>query len=313
MRQAYLALNEHLLLIVNLSFANVSLSADDTSMSFINQHDMLVIAYSHHLINDSVEVYDNEVKTPLIKIVGKLVAFTGDNATVKSWTDKEVYVSVKQVTIVRAEPGKSWFRCVIKDEASAVSRYLNRPGSYVSNDWSNPPPPPRDAQNYGWGFRHHSPIGWALTEEEQQRYSEYLRNRPVPTYHPFSWPYTDTPLTPADISYEEAAARLRESFGLPVKILDENKPVKPLYSIGTWDSKYQKFSPQPGTTTPWLNVDIHGLRRHLKELRTKGYSCHRFKCPETGYVDSDPSVLVERTDGKPAAAILNSWLAKNLR
>ena len=73
------------------------------------------------------------------------------------------------------------------------------------------------------------------------------------------------------------------------------------YSIGTWDSEHECFTPQAECSTPWLNVDIHGLRRHLKELKACGYSCHRHQG------DSDPAVLVERTDGEPEVKVLERW------
>ena len=72
--------------------------------------------------------------------------------------------------------------------------------------------------------------------------------------------------------------------------------MKPLYSVGTWDMDLQAYTPQEGLTVPSQNVDIHGLRRALKELRRLGYSCHY--CSKRHW-DNDCAVLVERTDGRP--------------
>lgn len=75
----------------------------------------------------------------------------------------------------------------------------------------------------------------------------------------------------------------------------------PLYSIGTWDTELQAFTPQNGLTVASLNIDRGTLRKAMRELQAKGYSCHR------SGDDCDPSVNVERTDGKPEAEILKDW------
>ncbi len=72
-----------------------------------------------------------------------------------------------------------------------------------------------------------------------------------------------------------------------------------LYSIATWDIDLQAYTEQVGLTVPSQNVDIHGLRAVLKQLKRMGYSCHRFRDPDGGHDDNDWCVLVERTDGKP--------------
>lgn len=80
-----------------------------------------------------------------------------------------------------------------------------------------------------------------------------------------------------------------------------------LFSIGTWDGEKQGYTSQGGCQTPWMNVNKAGLRAHLKELKTMGYSCHR-KRDESGEHDAnDWTVLVERTDGASEAEILKSW------
>jgi hypothetical protein len=81
------------------------------------------------------------------------------------------------------------------------------------------------------------------------------------------------------------------------------------YSIGTWDGELQAYTPQCDCKTPWLNVDIHGLRAHLWELRRLplGYSAHRIRDPDGDHWDNDTSVLVERTDGMSEREVFERW------
>lgn len=82
---------------------------------------------------------------------------------------------------------------------------------------------------------------------------------------------------------------------------------KPLYSVGTWDTEAQAYTPQTGLSVPSLNIDIRQLRRAMKELRGGGYTCHRLRDPDGNHDDNDWSVLIERTDGMPEAEILEDW------
>ncbi len=81
----------------------------------------------------------------------------------------------------------------------------------------------------------------------------------------------------------------------------------PLYSIGTWDTDLQAYTPQVGLTAPCINVPWRVLLRVMRELRRMGYSAHRFRDPDGGHEDNDASVLVERTDGKAPAEIIEDW------
>lgn len=76
----------------------------------------------------------------------------------------------------------------------------------------------------------------------------------------------------------------------------------PRYSIGTWDTDLQAFTPQIGLSVPSFNITIHELRQAMRELVAMGYSCHRYKDG-----DSDPCVFIERTDGKSEAEIMKGW------
>lgn len=78
-----------------------------------------------------------------------------------------------------------------------------------------------------------------------------------------------------------------------------------LYSVGTWDTDLQAFTPQLGLAEPSINVALWQVRAVLRELREMGYSCHRVRDGDEH--DSDPYVLVERTDGRDLAAILRGW------
>lgn len=65
------------------------------------------------------------------------------------------------------------------------------------------------------------------------------------------------------------------------------------YTIETWDTDLQEFTSQEGMENPTKDVDIHGLRRALRELQSIGYSCEysRRQCEA-----SDPSVFVYRSN-----------------
>lgn len=87
---------------------------------------------------------------------------------------------------------------------------------------------------------------------------------------------------------------------------------EPLYSIGTWDPDEQGFTPHPGETC--MNITRKQLVQVMRSLQTQHYSCHRFRSRDktTGELeewasDSDPSVLIERTDGEPEESILERW------
>lgn len=78
---------------------------------------------------------------------------------------------------------------------------------------------------------------------------------------------------------------------------------QPLYSIGTWDGDEQAYTPQIGV--PAFNLTRPQLVASMRLLQQCGYSCHRIK--QGNEYDSDCSVLIERTDGKPEAEILEEW------
>lgn len=72
---------------------------------------------------------------------------------------------------------------------------------------------------------------------------------------------------------------------------------EPLYSIGTWDTDAQAYTPQEGLTVPCINVPLPVMRQVVRELRKMGYACHRYRI-DGEYDCNDWSVLIERTDGR---------------
>jgi hypothetical protein len=82
----------------------------------------------------------------------------------------------------------------------------------------------------------------------------------------------------------------------------------PLYSVGTWDTDRQAFTPQRGLSVPSFNITRRQLLVALRELRRKfGYSAHRVRDSDGSYENNDPWVLVERTDGKHWKEIRKGW------
>lgn len=83
---------------------------------------------------------------------------------------------------------------------------------------------------------------------------------------------------------------------------------KPLYSIGTWDSDLQAYTPQNGV--PAFNLTRCQLVQSIRMLKDRGYSCHRYGNTDIdafGLRDSDTYVLIERTDGLSEEEILSRW------
>lgn len=76
------------------------------------------------------------------------------------------------------------------------------------------------------------------------------------------------------------------------------------YSVGTWDTESQAYTPQ---TERWTNLTLWELRSALRELRQQGYTAHRYRDIYGEHSDNDWAVLVERTDGMTEASILKSW------
>lgn len=74
--------------------------------------------------------------------------------------------------------------------------------------------------------------------------------------------------------------------------------MQPLYSIGTWDTHLQAYTPQEGLSFPSQNVPWRTLLNVVRELKNMGYSCHRVRDKDGCHDDNDWSVLIERTDGK---------------
>jgi len=81
---------------------------------------------------------------------------------------------------------------------------------------------------------------------------------------------------------------------------------EPLYSIGTWDTDTQSFSPQ--VDVPAFNLTRKQLVESIRLLQGNCYSCHRYgNGAQYDIRDSDPFVLIERTDGMSETEILKRW------
>ena len=77
-----------------------------------------------------------------------------------------------------------------------------------------------------------------------------------------------------------------------------------LYSVATWDTNRQAYTPQRGLTVPSFNITLTQLRQAVRDLRRLGYPAHRLK-----HLDgcNDHDVLIERTDGECWRSIMRRW------
>lgn len=82
---------------------------------------------------------------------------------------------------------------------------------------------------------------------------------------------------------------------------------QPLYSIGTWDTDRQAYTPQRGLSVPSFNITRAQLRVAMRELRAMCYSVHRYRAADGSHDDNDWCVLIERTDGKSWKEIRRGW------
>jgi len=80
-----------------------------------------------------------------------------------------------------------------------------------------------------------------------------------------------------------------------------------LYSVGTWDAYWQRYTPQRGLTVPSFNITRSQLRVAIRDLRRLGYSAHRRRDSDGEHSDNDVSVLIERTDGAHWKEIMKGW------
>jgi hypothetical protein len=83
--------------------------------------------------------------------------------------------------------------------------------------------------------------------------------------------------------------------------------IQSLYSVGTWDTDKQSYTPQRGLTVPSFNLTWNQLVVAVRELKQLGYSAHRRRLPNGSHDDNDWTVLIERTDGKHWKKIMKSW------
>lgn len=109
--------------------------------------------------------------------------------------------------------------------------------------------------------------------------------------------------------YEELAAReeRRSDKELSQERFREMETASTTYSIGTWDTDKQAYTPQRGLTVPSFNCTLAQLRQAIRDLHRLGYSAHRFRDPDGSHNDNDWAVLIERTDGRHWKEIRKGW------
>ena len=82
---------------------------------------------------------------------------------------------------------------------------------------------------------------------------------------------------------------------------------KPLYSIGTWDTELQAYTPQAGLLGPSIGIDLWTLKARMTELRQMCYTVHYRRDADGSHDDNDWAVLIERTDDLTETEVLESW------
>jgi hypothetical protein len=82
---------------------------------------------------------------------------------------------------------------------------------------------------------------------------------------------------------------------------------EPLYSVGTWDTWKNRYTPQRGLTVPSFNISLAQLRVAIRELRKMRYTAHRRRDEDGEHDDNDTAVLIERTDGAHWKEIMQGW------
>jgi hypothetical protein len=80
-----------------------------------------------------------------------------------------------------------------------------------------------------------------------------------------------------------------------------------LYSVGTWDTDEQAYTPQSGLSVPAFNITLRQLRQAIRELRGMGYTVHYRRDSDGGHQNNDYSVLIERPDGADETEIRKYW------
>ena len=80
-----------------------------------------------------------------------------------------------------------------------------------------------------------------------------------------------------------------------------------LYSVGTWDTNKQAYTPQRGLTVPSFNITLAQLRQAVRDLRRLGYGAYRVRDADGSHGTNDVDVLIERTDGACWKKIRKGW------
>lgn len=259
----------------------------------VQQGTAMLVGYKAHLIADSIpatELVTKQLQLPEMSLVVDLHLLVPTVKPVEPFKHGAVVIPLAKAVVLESTSYSSshgWFVAPVESFEEVQKALLGYPMATlnespftprrqpVSSGFGHCFGPPRLGANWTVPVTDNPPLGW------NHGWNHDASLGPWPP-----WP------KPKQINFCD--------YKIP----------KPLYSIGTWDPDAQGYTPHETTDTPCINVDINGLRRHLKELRKMGYTCHRVrhKCGDAwSHDDNDPLVLVERTDGLPLAEILERW------
>lgn len=261
----------------------------------VPQGTAMLVGYKAHLIADSIpttELVTKQLQLPEMSLVADLHLLVPTIKTAASFKHGAVVVPLTKVVVLEsvdnARPSFGWFVAPVESFDEVQKALLGYPLVTLNE---SPFTPKRQPVSSGFGHCFgplRSDTNW-----------EVPSNNNPSLGRSYGWNH-DASLGPWP-PWPKSKQTDFCAYKIP-------KP-KPLYSIGTWDPDAQGYTPHETADTPCVNVDIHGLRRHLKELRRNGYTCHRVRfATEDGWRwHDDFQVLVERTDGMPLAKILERW------
>ena len=74
------------------------------------------------------------------------------------------------------------------------------------------------------------------------------------------------------------------------------RDMKHTYSVRTWDTDEQRYTPATWIISEWEGLTIWQLKSAICELRKAGYSAHRIRDADGTHDDNDWELLVERDD-----------------
>lgn len=261
----------------------------------VPQGTAMLVGYKAHLIADSIpttELITKQLQLPEMSLVADLHLLVPTLKPATPFKHGVVVIPLAKTVVLESvddrRPSFGWFVAPVESFNEVREALLGYPMATLNESPFTPKRQPVSS-NFGHCFGPpRSDADWAVPSNnnpELGRSYGWNHDASLGPWPP--WP------KPEQIDFVD--------YKIP-------KP-KPLYSIGTWNPETNGFTPHETADTPCVNVDTHGLRRHLKELRRVGYTCRRVRvATENGWQwNDDPWVLVQRTDGMPLAKILELW------